>query len=119
MVNKKIIVLKDDVRYNISVLKKEVKTKIIAVIKGDGYGLGLIDMAKLLKECDIDFFAVSEAEEALSLRKAGITEESILLLTPSYKEEEISELIETANDIIENPEKYQDMCKRKKLPFPQ
>ncbi len=29
--------------------------------------------------------------------------------------EEISELIETANDIIANPEKYQDMCKRKKL----
>ena len=29
--------------------------------------------------------------------------------------EEISELIDTANDIIENPEKYQDMCKRKKL----
>lgn len=29
--------------------------------------------------------------------------------------EEISELIETANDIIKNPEKYQDMCKRKKL----
>ena len=29
--------------------------------------------------------------------------------------EEISELIDTANDIIANPDKYADACKRKKL----
>ncbi|MBR4164534.1 MAG: aspartate carbamoyltransferase, partial [Solobacterium sp.] len=29
--------------------------------------------------------------------------------------EEIDELIEVANDIIENPDKYAESCKRKKL----
>ena len=114
MVNKKIIVSKDDIRYNISVLKKEVKTKIIAVLKGDGYGLGLTKMANLLKECKIDFFAVSEVCEALQLRKEGFLSETILLLTPTSKEEEISELIKNnitlTLDSYENGELYSSIC---------
>ncbi len=98
MVNKKIIVSCDDLRINMSVLKKTVKTKIIAVIKGDGYGLGLIEFAGKLKECGIDFFAVSEVEEAMKLREEGFVEEKILLLTPQYKDEVIKALIE--KDIV-------------------
>lgn len=114
MVNKKIIVSKDDIRYNISVLKKEMKTKIIAVLKGDGYGLGLVNMANLLRDCKIDFFAVSEVNEALKLRKEGFLSETILLLTPSSKEEEVRELIKNnitlTLDSYENGELYSSVC---------
>ena len=38
------------------------------------------------------------------------------LMNPlDLKVEEIDELIETANDIIENPAKYSEKCKGKKL----
>ncbi|MBE7020078.1 MAG: alanine racemase [Ruminococcaceae bacterium] len=106
MVNKKIIVSCDDLRINMSILKKTVKTKIIAVIKGDGYGLGLVGFAGKLKECGVDFFAVSEVEEALKLREAGLTEEKILLLTPQYKEEIIKALIE--NNIVLTAGSYEN-----------
>ena len=98
MVNKKIIVSCDDLRINMSILKKTVKTPIIAVIKGDGYGLGLVGFAEKLKECGISFFAVSEAEEAVKLKDAGFLEEKILLLTPQHDEEVIKALIE--KDVI-------------------
>lgn len=114
MINKRIVVSKDDIRYNVSVLKKEVKTKVIAVLKGDGYGLGLTEMAGILKECKIDFFAVSEVCEALKLRKEGFKDETILLLTPTSKEEEISELaknnITLTLDSYENAELYSSVC---------
>lgn len=116
MVNKKIVVSKDDLRYNISVLKKEVKTKIIAVLKGDGYGLGILELANVLKEMGIDFFAVSEAEEAVALRNAGFLEENILLLTPQYKEEILKELIEKNITLTigsyENAELINELCEK-------
>ena len=106
MVNKKVIVSCDDLRINMSILKKAVKTRIIAVIKGDGYGLGLIEFAEKLKDCGVSFYAVSEVEEALKLREAGFTEEKILLLTPQHKEDIIRALIE--NDIVLTVSSYEN-----------
>jgi len=74
---------KDDLVYNINKLKEHTApAKIIAVLKGNAYGLDAIEFGKILLENTIDYFAVSELEEALELRKAGFTN-SILLLTPT------------------------------------
>ena len=114
MVNKKLIIIKDDLKHNIGVLKKEVKTNIIAVLKGDGYGLGIIPLATILKESGIGFFAVSEAGEALTLRGAGFAEESILLLTPQYKESVIEALVKNkitlTVDSLKTAEAYGKIC---------
>lgn len=116
MDNKKIVIIKDDVINNIRVLKKEMKTKIIAVLKGDGYGLGIIPMATLLKEEGISFFAVSEASEALALREAGLLNEDILLLTPQYNENIVESLIVNkitlTVDSISSAELYNRMCEK-------
>lgn len=59
-------------------------TKIMAVIKADGYGHGAVPLARVL-EPYVDWFAVAIVEEGLELRKAGITK-PILLLGYSAKE---------------------------------
>ena len=71
--------------------------KIIAVVKANGYGLGIVEFTKILINKGIKSFAVATKDEAYILREAGIKEE-ILLLTPNSNKEDIKKLID--NDII-------------------
>ena len=52
-----------------------VKVPVIAVVKFDGYGVGLEAAAKAWQSAGVTTFAVSESWEALSLRQAGFTED--------------------------------------------
>ncbi len=68
-------------------------TRIVAVIKTDGYGHGSIALAKKLEEKDFMYgFAVATEEEAMELVRAGI-EKPIMILgyTFPYAYEEMAE----------------------------
>ncbi len=72
----------DAVRENAEHMKGNLseKTKLMGVIKTDGYGHGAIPIAKELEPLDYMFgFAVATAEEAFILRKAGITKPVLIL----------------------------------------
>jgi len=74
----------DNLAYNvrqISSLSGGVE-KIIAVVKADAYGHGDRYVACQLQEMGVGFFAVSNIDEAVSLRKAGVTGE-ILVFGPT------------------------------------
>lgn len=55
--------------------------RVIGVVKGNGYGLGLVPYARTLLDCGVDMLAVAALDEALALRAAGI-ETDVLLMTP-------------------------------------
>ena len=63
----------DAVAYNASEIKKLLRpgVKLAAVIKADGYGHGAVPVAETVYET-ADWFAVSNIEEALELREAGV-----------------------------------------------
>ncbi len=66
-------------------------TKICCVIKADGYGHGAVELAKLYSELKCDYFAVSNLDEALELRDAGIKEPIVILgYTPANRCEDLS-----------------------------
>lgn len=72
----------DAIEYNIEMMKKNIKedTKMIAVIKTDGYGHGAVQIAKLLRGKEYIWgYAVATLDEAVVLRKSGI-EKPILVL---------------------------------------
>lgn len=104
---KSVIINKEDLRYNIEKIKEYAnknlpddtgnKIKIIAVVKSNGYGLGIIEYTNFLIDNGIDFFAVSSIEEALKIRNAGI-KAKLLMLSSTSIEEEVKTLIE--NDVI-------------------
>lgn len=104
---KKLIISRKNLKNNLNIIRKILNTpgkddfgnwpRIIAVVKGNGMGLGLVEYSKFLVNNGIDFLAVANVEEAICLRDAGITEE-ILMLTPVLKEKEITQLIE--NNVI-------------------
>ena len=55
-------------------------TKMIGVIKADGYGHGCVPIAHCLEQLDFVFgFAVATAEEALVLRRAGVKKPILIL----------------------------------------
>lgn len=55
--------------------------KIIAVVKANAYGHGLVEISRCLQEFGVDYLAVAFVNEGIELRKAGI-EIPILVLVP-------------------------------------
>ena len=84
-------------RENAKAVVDAVKVPVIAVLKFDGCFIGIEEAAKAWKSAGVTMFAVSESWEALKLRRAGFTED-ILLLAPVADEETLHELV--AADII-------------------
>ena len=62
-----------------SFLKPE--TKLVCMIKADGYGAGAVELAKTLQDHRVDYLAVAVADEGVTLRKAGITA-NIMIMNP-------------------------------------
>ena len=61
----------DAVQHNLSKVRScAPSAKIMAVIKANGYGHGMLRIAKALQH--VDAFAVARVEEGINLRKAGI-----------------------------------------------
>lgn len=77
---------------NLEKLRHYTSARIIAVVKGGGYGLGLVPYARWLTAQGVDMLAVSSAAEAAALRDAGITAD-VLMLASTALPEEISALL--------------------------
>ena len=69
----------ENLNYYRSFLKPE--TKMVCMIKADGYGAGAVEIAKTLQEHRVDYLAVAVADEGVTLRKAGITG-NIMIMNP-------------------------------------
>lgn len=85
---KKLLINSNDIIHNLNIMRDICGDKrIIAVLKGNGYGLGIIPLAKLLCDNNIDFFAVSGIDEAVTLREAGIEADILLLSSTSLPQD--------------------------------
>ncbi len=92
---KRFIVNTEKLKSNIEIVKKKADGRIIyGVLKGNGYGLGLLPLARILRDSGIDRFAVTEPADALRLRTAGYTDEEILVLRSVASESEAEEIID-------------------------
>jgi alanine racemase len=60
------------IKHNVEHLKKTAGTKLLAVVKADAYGHGLVPVAKAAISAGADYLGVALLEEAIALREAGI-----------------------------------------------
>lgn len=112
----------DAVRENIEHIKKNIAkgAKIMAVIKADGYGHGALPIAEELEQLDeVCGFAVATAEEAFSLRKAGIKKNILILgytFPYSYRQliEEEVELTVFKEDTLEQLKETVEKLRKEK-----
>jgi alanine racemase len=70
------------VTQNFKLIKSRTTADVLAVVKADAYGHGLIPVSKALEEAGADWFGTALLEEAINLRKAGILKPIISWLTP-------------------------------------
>ena len=61
------------IKFNVEFLKKTSGTKLLAVVKADAYGHGLVPVAQAALSAGADYLGVALLEEAVALREAGIT----------------------------------------------
>ncbi len=88
-----VIINKTDLINNYSFIKSQTKAKnLIAIVKANAYGHGAIEVSKILSAQGVYAFGVAYTEEAVILRKAGITEPIIILVQQA--EEDIHEIVE-------------------------
>ena len=69
----------ENLNYFRSFLKPD--TKMVCMIKADAYGAGAVEIAKTLQDQRVDYLAVAVADEGVTLRKAGITA-NIMIMNP-------------------------------------
>ena len=60
------------IKHNVELLKKTAGTKLLAVVKADAYGHGLVPVAKAAISAGADYLGVALLEEAIALREAGV-----------------------------------------------
>ena len=90
---KELLVSADRLRTNLSLIRQRAGDAVIyAVLKGDAYGLGLLETAKLLRAEGVSHFALTEVEDAALLRQNGFADEEILMLRATTDENYIGAL---------------------------
>ena len=83
--NGRIIVSKNNLVHNLSEIKKYAKkSKVMSVIKSNGYGHGMLEVASALEGSDA--FAVATIEEAIYLRENKVKKEIVCLQGFSNKD---------------------------------
>lgn len=68
------------------------KSRILAVVKSDAYGHGMIPVARTLETAGVDYLGIFEMEEGLHLRKAGIKVPVLIMM--GIMPEEVSAVVE-------------------------
>jgi alanine racemase len=86
------------IRQNVKKVREHApNAKIMAVIKANGYGHGLILMAQVLN--DVDGLAIARISEGVFLRKSGV-ESKLLILSGFFSERQLNDIVEYSLDVV-------------------
>ncbi len=108
----------DNLCQNFKEIRRKVgNKKILAAVKANAYGHGMIEVSKSLEESGVDYFGVAILEEGIALRKAGIKKP--ILIFGAGRPEEAPEILKydltqtlTTFDMAERLSKYALILKK-------
>ncbi|MBI5214956.1 MAG: alanine racemase [Ignavibacteriae bacterium] len=86
-------------QHNFSYVKQKVgkDVKIMAVVKDNAYGHGMIQIAKSLEQYGADYLAIAHADEGVILRQNGIKTPVLVLV--GFQKDEIHTIVENELDV--------------------
>lgn len=82
------------IEHNYNVIRNKVAddTKVCCVIKADGYGHGAVELSQIYEKLGADFFAVSNIDEGIEIKKSGSKLPIVILgYTPVSEAENLAE----------------------------
>ena len=67
-------VSEDNIRHNVNEIRRLISPDVLLApcVKANAYGHGLVQMAKLLSECRVDWLCINSLDEAHRIRNAGV-----------------------------------------------
>ena len=86
--------------------RRKTPRKVLSIVKGNGYGHGGPQVAKILEKAGSDWFGVTCTEEGIAVRKAGV-HKPILVLTSFWPGEEASLLKHDLTAVVHRCEQLQ------------
>jgi alanine racemase len=93
------------------------KSKIIAMVKANAYGHGLLACSKALVNMNVDALGVARYSEALLLRQAGVSQK-IVLMQGFSSAEELQQLAELKVDMVLHDESQLIILENTRLSTP-
>ena len=87
-------------RHNLGVVRQHAKqSRVLAVIKANAYGHGVMRVARGLADAGVDGFALLELDAAIALREAGF-QQRLVLLEGIFDARELAELVKHRIDTV-------------------
>ena len=91
---KRLVIEEEKIIHNLEVIgERSGGALLIAVLKANAYGLGMLPMADLLRRQGVKRFGVTEPEDAVALRDGGFLDEEILMLRSTAVKEDIEKIL--------------------------
>ncbi len=110
----RVVIDKQALRHNLKRIKQLApKSRVMAIIKADAYGHGIVRVAETLAEADA--FGVACLEEAEQLRDAGITN-AIVLLEGPHKAKDLPDIARLELDVVIHNQHQVDMLEKASMP---
>jgi len=105
---------RDNIKNNYNTFRSITQSKIMAVVKSNAYGHGLVVYSEILDNLGVDYFGVDSITEATTLREAGI-EKPILILGYTLLENFKIALEKNISVTVSNFDQLDELLKRKDL----
>ncbi|MFA6807394.1 MAG: alanine racemase [Eubacteriales bacterium] len=111
----------DAVLHNYRQIKEKISpgSRCMAVVKADAYGMGAVEVAKILQDDGCEAFAVTTLDEAILLRQNGI-DAIILVLGPTSRPswgQAMEENIQITISDLERISDLEEFCREKNREF--
>ncbi|MDA0712633.1 MAG: alanine racemase [bacterium] len=112
----------DNLSHNLKTIQSyNPKAQVVAMVKANAYGHGLVEIAKHLNQLDVKYFGVATADEGEQLRKAKITGQ-ILVMAGSGCTQELNKIYQAhLTPLLSSEAELQDLitfAKNKKVKSP-
>jgi alanine racemase len=85
------------IRHNVRLLRETTGAQLIAVVKADGYGHGMVESARAARAAGAEWLGVATIDEALALRRAG--DDGRVLCWLTVPGEDYDEAVATGIDV--------------------